>query len=203
MQAGANKPFLSIFAASPSQAIIFGAYRMCVRTADAGMHWTDCSLNVADPISHNLYDVVQDKNKLYLVGEAGDVFVSNDAGQTFTSLASPAQATLFGILVTAKDSLLTFGVAGGLYRSTDGGKSWIQSEISVQSDLTAGTVLSSGDIIVTSEAGGIYLSKDDGQSFALMPENEGMALFDVVQAANGNLVFVGSGGVSVVGGLDH
>ena len=84
MAAGPDKPFLLVEALSPTEAIVFGAYRMCVRTSDAGKDWTDCSLTVPDPISHNIYDAVLADGAMYLVGETGDVFWGDARAVTFS-----------------------------------------------------------------------------------------------------------------------
>lgn len=195
--AGDNKPFLSVLLLGPQSAIIFGAYRMTVMTTDGGKHWVDWSLHVGDPISHNIYDAARVGNAIYLAGEMGSILRSDDNGQNFSMLTAPGDSTMFGILGTPKNALLIYGVSGEAFRSTDQGQSWAPVNISANADITAGTVLRSGDILLVSEAGAIFESKDDGQTFRALPLSEGMALFDVMQAANGNVVFVGSGGVRV------
>jgi photosystem II stability/assembly factor-like uncharacterized protein len=198
MQDGPDKPFFSILPFSVKNVMIFGAYRMCVRSADGGKSWDDCSLDVADPISHNLYDAIQEGSSIYIAGEVGMVFHSSDDGNTFPQVASPADDTLFGILHTANNTLVTFGVAGHMFRSVDEGMTWSPVNIAAQANLTAGIILRSGTIIAVSEAGDVYASNDDGLTFHVSGSNQGMGLFDLVQAVNGDIVFVGTGGVRVV-----
>ena len=198
MQAGPDKPFLSIVPFDSNNVQIFGAYRLCIKTKNSGESWQDCSLDVPDPISHNLYKAVRSGPSVYVAGESGSVFLSTDFGQTFSQLAAPAEDTLLGILVTPARTLLSFGVAGGLFRSTDQGRTWSTQANPSQSDLTTGIVLKSGNILIMSEAGAIYLSADDGLSFRALQVNEGMGLFGAVQAQNGDVVLVGSGGVRVL-----
>jgi hypothetical protein len=52
-------------------------------------------------------------------------------------------------------------------------------------------------IVVTSENGVAFASKDDGQTFQQLPLALGMAVFGVAEAANHDLVFVGSAGIRV------
>lgn len=198
MEAGPDKPFLSILALSAQKAIFFGAYRMTVVTNDGGKTWTDWSLHIGDPVSHNIYDAVQVGSAIYLAGEMGTVFRSDDQGNTFPEVTSPTESTLFGILGAENNAVITYGVAGGIFRSTDSGKTWSQINISARTNLTAGTVLKSGMILVISEAGWVYFSSDNGATFNALANNEGMGLFGVTQAANGDVVFVGDNGVRVV-----
>ncbi len=198
MADGPDKPFLTIVPLSTTKAIILGGYRMCIRTADAGQDWTDCSLNVADPISHNVYAAARYGNTILAAGESGDVFSADANGDTFSALNSPGETTLFDILETKTGTLLAFGVADTMFRSTDNGKDWTTITPPGGADLTDGDILDDGMIIVASENSEIFASSDDGQSFAPLPLNLGMAPYGVTQAANGNLIFVGSGGVRVV-----
>jgi photosystem II stability/assembly factor-like uncharacterized protein len=196
MAAGPDKPFLSILPITAQRAFVFGAYRMAVLTNDGGKSWADWSLHVGDPISHNIYDATRIGGSIYLAGEVGSVFRSDDQGATFPALTPPTQSTLFGIL-GAGNAVLTFGVAGGIFRSTDGGNDWTQINTAASADLTAGTVLKSGLVVVVSESGWVYVSADNGATFHAAAKNEGMGLFNVTQAANGDVVFVGDGGVRV------
>lgn len=198
MAAGPDKPFFSILPFDTNNVQIFGAYRMCIKTNNAGIIWQDCSLDIPDPVSHNLYQAVRSGSSIYVAGESGSMFRSDDQGLTFTQLTAPADDTLFGLIVTPAHTLLSFGVAGGLFRSTDQGRTWSTVTIASQSDLTAGIILKSGLVLVFSEAGSVYLSSDDGASFRALPTNEGMGLFGAVQAPNDNIVLVGSGGVRVL-----
>ena len=198
MEEGPDKPFLSILPFDANNVQIFGAYRMCIKSNNAGKTWKDCSLDIPDPVSHNLYQAVRSGSSIYVAGESGSVFRSDDQGQTFTQLTAPADDTLFGLIVTPSHTLLSFGVAGGLFRSLDQGKTWSSVTIGNQSNLTAGVVLKSGLILVLSEGGAVYLSSDDGASFHVLKVNEGMDLFSAAQAPNGDIVLVGSGGVRVL-----
>lgn len=194
--AGPNKPFLSIMPLSAQSAIVFGAYRMTVRTDDGGKTWADWSLNVGDPLSHAIFSSARIGNAIYLAGEAGAVLRSDDQGATFSLLTSPDPSTMFGILGT-QGAILTFGVAGKVFVSRDQGKSWSAAGGASNADLTGGIVLKSGAIVVVSEDGGVLESKDDGRTFQNLNLNEGMALFGLAQADNGDVVFVGSNGVRV------
>ena len=94
-------------------------------------------------------------------------------------------------------AVLAYGVAGALFRSTDHGQSWSPVNIAVQSNLTSGLVLKSGNILLASETGGVYLSTDHGASFSAVA-SQPMGIFGLAQAANGDIVFIGTSGVRAV-----
>jgi photosystem II stability/assembly factor-like uncharacterized protein len=202
MNAGADKPFLSVLPISTSKIMVFGAYRMAVVSNDAGQNWSDISLNIGDPVSHNLYAAVVIDNETYLASETGIVLRSTDGGVTYPQVALPEPYTLFGIMGTPKNAILTFGVGGNIFRSVDQGKSWSQASLNTNANLTAGIVLLSGHILITDESGGVFISIDDGITFRRMQENQGMALYGVTQATNGDVVLAGDTGIRVIQSTD-
>jgi len=199
---GAENPFLSILAIDSQNALVFGAYRMVMKTTDGGKSWADWSLDVADPLSHNLYDVTTVGKDIYLVGEAGSVFRSTDGGKSFPAVTVPAISTLFKVLPTADGGVFVCGVAGLAFSSRDQGTSWQPINLNTQYNLTAAYRLASGAILVGSESGSLYISFDNAQTFSLLPNVQPMEIFGLTQAANGDVVAVGNAGVIIVPAKD-
>jgi photosystem II stability/assembly factor-like uncharacterized protein len=199
---GPENPFLTILASDANNVMVFGAYRMAQKSTDGGKVWLDWNLHVGDPFSHNLYDVTRVGADIYLVGEAGSVYRSTDNGARFPAVTAPAQSTLFVVLPTGDGGVLTCGVAGLAFRSADAGQSWVPVNFNTTSNLTAGAVLASGAIIVGDEAGAIAISTDHAKTFSALPGFEPMEIFGLTQAANGDVVAVGSAGVIVVPAKD-
>jgi photosystem II stability/assembly factor-like uncharacterized protein len=191
---GPDKPFLSIWAPNPNDVMVFGSYRMFVRTTDEGKTWVDLSLNVGDPLSHNLYDAVGANGNIFVVGETGLVFRSTDGGKSFPEVTSPTQATLFGG-VAAGNRFLVFGVAGEVYQTTDAGKTWSPISFGTAGNLTSGLVLNNATIIVGSEDGSLYVSHDQGNTFTVFPNVLPNSIYGLAQAPNGDVITVGSLGV--------
>ena len=196
--AGPEKPFFCVAAISDQEAIVYGAYRMVVVTKDGGKTWNDYSLNIPDPISHNIYDAEWIGASLFLAAEAGTLLRSDDKGVTYTLLNSPTETTFLGICDVGGNAILAYGVAGTVYRSTDNGQSWTQVNVATNSDLTSAILTSSGKVIMLAVSGAIFVSSDHGATFTQATLIEQMLLFDVVQAENQDIVFVGSGGVQIV-----
>jgi photosystem II stability/assembly factor-like uncharacterized protein len=192
---GADKPFLTIWAQSPRDAIIFGAYRLAMKTTDGGVHWTDWSLHVDDAYSHNLYDVATVGGQLYIAAETGLIFRSTDGGQSFAELSPPGNATLFGAIGAGDHGVLVFGVAGQAFLNQGGGQSWTPVAFGTSDNLVAATKLRDGSIVVANEDGTLYKSTDTGQSFTPLHLPIPMAVFDLVQAQDGSLIVTGNNGV--------
>lgn len=196
MQAGPDKPFLAILTLSSEEVLVFGAYRMVMRTIDGGRTWSDWSLHVDEKYSNNLYSTAEIGSDLYVVGESGLIFCSVDHGANFRPLISPTNVTLFGVVGANDGSVIVFGVAGNCFRSNDGGRSWVNINLGTQDNLTAGYVLASGLVLIASLSGSVYISHDDGLTFLLAPNTPPMSISGLTQAADNSLIFVGYSGVT-------
>ena len=60
--------------------------------------------------------------------EAGHLYRSDDAGETWVELPSPYEGSFFGVLPLDGESLLAYGLRGHLFRSDDGGATLAQIE---------------------------------------------------------------------------
>lgn len=195
---GPDMPFLSVLAQSASSVTVFGAYRMVMHSDDGGKSWADWSLRIGDRLSNHLYDAAMIGNEICVAGESGHVFCSSNNGASFPAVTSPGPATLLGILPVGAGGMLVFGVAGLAELSSNAGKTWRSVNLGAQSNLTCGRVLKSGVILLGAEDGSLYVSRDHGSHFQPLTQSEPMAIFDLAQAADGNIVLVGSGGVMIL-----
>jgi photosystem II stability/assembly factor-like uncharacterized protein len=198
MTNGPDKPFLCIAILDPQTVIVFGAYRLAMKTTDGGKTWVDWSLHIGDPLSHDIYDTITVGSNIYLTGEVGLVFCSTDGGDNFTELAPTAQVTLYGIVAANDGSLIVYGVAGNGFRSTDGGKTWTPLAISTQDNLTAARVLKSGEILITNISGSGWFSKDNGATFQPLQGLPPTSIYDFQQAPDTTLIFISDSGVARV-----
>jgi len=164
---GPDKPMLSLLPVSATEILAFGAYRIAERSTDGGQSWTDWSLHIGDPLSHNLYGAAAIGGAYYLVAEEGLVFRSTDGGQSFPQIAQPGQATFFGICDAGNGSILAYGVAGQMYLSTDAGQSWTQSNFAGTANVNSVVLFSSGVVLAGDAGGGMWVSLDHGRNFKL------------------------------------
>jgi photosystem II stability/assembly factor-like uncharacterized protein len=187
---GPNKAFLSILAISAQEALVFGAYRLVMRTTDGGRTWMDWSLHIGDLLAHNLYDVAAINGAYYAVGEEGLIFRSQDGGQSFPQLAQTGGGTLFGICDAGNGGILVYGVAGELFLSTDGGVTWPAVTVPGTANITSVIKLSSGALVAGDESGSIYLSQDAGKSFHLLTSNPLIAISDILEIDQSHLLLL-------------
>jgi photosystem II stability/assembly factor-like uncharacterized protein len=170
-QRGPEKPLLSLLAINASEVFVFGAYRFADYSKDGGRTWTDWSLLIGDPVSHNIYGAAAIGGAYYLVAEAGVILRSTNGGQSFSQLAQLSDATFFGICDAGNGSILAYGVAGTMVLSTDAGASWRALNFSGTENINSVVRLGSELLLAGDGGGGLWLSRDHGASFTLLMRN--------------------------------
>lgn len=133
------------------------------------------------------------RGRLYIAGEAGHLFRSDDAGEHWFVLPSPYAGSFFGLLPLAGDALLAFGLRGHLYRSEDAGRTWEALPSGTEALLAGATRLADGTIVIVGLAGAVLVSSDQGHHFALLQQSDRKA-FDAVAAVPGGVLVVGESG---------
>ncbi|MEO1574860.1 MAG: YCF48-related protein, partial [Pseudomonadota bacterium] len=132
---------------------------------------------------------------LYIAGEAGSFYRSDDDGETWFRLDMPYEGSFFGALPLGGDSLLAFGMRGNLFRSDDRGVTFRPIETGVDALLTSGYVTADGTIVIVGMAG-VILESSDGQSFTLYRQSDRKGAMAALPADGGATVLVGEAGVN-------
>lgn len=136
-----------------------------------------------------------DSGHLYIAAEAGTIYRSDDAGESWRSLPSPYEGSFFGTLPLTGESLLLFGLRGHLFRSEDAGETWEQLDTGTTAMLTDALILQDGTIVVVGLAGTVLVSEDGGQSFALRQQADRQGLATMWQTQDEGLILIGEYGV--------
>lgn len=190
---GPDKPFLAVHCFDEKTAVVIGAYGLAFMTRDGGRTWESIIDRVNDPKGRHLYAMQVEGPHLYLAGEQGALYRSDDQGKTFAALRSPANGTFFGMLA-ASGELLAFGLRGSAWRSADGGASWDKLGMALIS-LTAGIGLADGSLVLADEAGRLLRSTDGGRNFESLPVPRPLPFSGLAQAADGTLVAASASGL--------
>jgi photosystem II stability/assembly factor-like uncharacterized protein len=193
---GPDKPFLDVYFADENRGFIVGAYGLVFATHDGGKTWLPWQDHLDNPEGRHLYSVRAGGNHLYVAGEQGTLYRSDDGGASFVRLESPYAGTLFGALPGERGTILVFGLRGHAYWSNDAGRTWHPSAVPSPSSLTGAVRLADGSIVVTSQEGEVLRSTDQGHRFRALPIPRQFPLTSAVQAADGRLVLSGIRGLS-------
>lgn len=190
-------PLLDIWFRNESEGFAVGAYGLLLHTSDGGKHWDDWSARLNNTDNWHLNTIGSaDGNIIYVAGEKGTLFRSQDGGQSWHPLQGPYEGSFFGMLVgPSPDSLMVFGLQGNLFRSSDQGNSWEEIKSTTENSLMGGVRLSDKEIVLVGNSGVILTSKDGGLSYTAQITKDRQAILGIAKTASGKLLMVGQGGV--------
>ena len=172
-----ESPLLDVWFADPMQGLAIGAYGLFLETRDGGETWSSRQIGEDDAHHNAIVEAVD--GRLYIAGEFGRILRSSDRGETWTALASPYEASFFGILAPPDGALLVFGLRGRAYRSEDGGTTWRKVVTGTENSLMGGAVR--GDEVILGGLGGVLLTgKNDGTAFTRHQRTDRKAISAVV-----------------------
>ncbi|CAG4882745.1 conserved protein of unknown function [Georgfuchsia toluolica] len=192
---GPDKPFLDLWFRNEEEGFVVGAYGLILATTDGGKTWRSWQHHLDNSQGHHLYSIDVVGNDIYIAGEAGALFHSTDAGESFSEVKTPYSGSYFGVRHLAGGGVIAFGLRGNIYQSMDGKGGWQKISTNDESALNAATFLDDGSIILVDQGGRVLRSRDGGRSFQAEPVRQGFPLTGAVQAADGAMVLAGLGGV--------
>ena len=186
-------PLLDVWFRDDRSGFAVGAYGYFLATEDGGDTWIERSVGKDDFHLNAL--VPAGARRLYIAAEAGVVYRSDDAGETWRELPSPYSGSWFAGLAFGEDELLLAGLRGHLFRSEDGGESWARVPTGINATLIGAARLPSGRVAITGLEGAVLLSRDAGRSVSpkSLKSREGVSA--ALPLADGGVLLVGEFGV--------
>lgn len=197
LEIGPVNPFLDVWFENEDHGFVVGAYGMFLRTTDGGETWSDWAPRIDNPTGFHLNGITRiTGGALVIVGEAGQIFVSVDGGESWEKRESPYEGSLFGAIGTGQvNEVLAFGLRGNMFLSTDLGKNWKVVPNEAGATLNDGAVADDGRITLVGNGGTVLMSTNGGESFRPYSRDDREGVMDVVPVSGTNLVIVGEGGV--------
>jgi len=218
----AQRPLLDVWCGAGGRVIAVGAYSAYFTSADAGASWQEVKFVPAPPPRagasgargagetaaqdegaagggyHLNRIVAADSARLYIAGEAGHLYASDDGGASWLTLASPYEGSFFGVLPLAGEALLAFGLRGNLYRSADLGASWQKIATGTVATLNGAARLPDGAVAIVGFSGVVLVSRDGGSTFTLLQQADQTGLAAAVAVADDLLAAVGEDGARLI-----
>ena len=191
-----NRPLLDVHFLDANQGIAVGAYGAYYETGDGGRTWNDRKVLADDKHMNAILALPQ--GHLVVLGEAGTIIVSADAGKTWAPVTSPYKGSLFGGVVAEDGAAIAFGLRGRIYRSADGGRTWAQVDNASAATLLGGSKLPGGALVLAGAAGTVLVSRDGGKSFAPLPTGTTRAISKAILGAPDTLLLLGEAGARSV-----
>jgi len=199
MDVGPVNPFLDVWFENANHGFVVGAYGMMFRTKDGGKTWSDWAPKLDNPQSFHLNSITRiTGGALVVVGEAGQIHVSVDGGDTWQRRESPYTGSFFGVLGTGQvNEILVFGLRGNTFHSTDIGRNWRVVPNEGGSTINSGAVTDDGRIILVGNGGAVLTSANGGDSFRPQFRGDRDGIMAVVPLSATSLLLVGEGGVKI------
>jgi photosystem II stability/assembly factor-like uncharacterized protein len=200
---GTTNPFLDVWFADEMNGLAVGAYGMAFRTADGGQNWEIASYGMENPDKYHYYSLSSpDGATVYMSGEAGMLFRSDDKGKSWMRLESPYEGSFFGIVAESNGGdgkVITFGLRGNIFVSNDKGDSWQKRSPDNENTLMGGNILADGRLIIVGRSGTLLISDDGGDTFSVQFREDRSSYSAVVAGGDGSLILVGEGGIHHAG----
>ncbi|WP_290582593.1 WD40/YVTN/BNR-like repeat-containing protein [Ketobacter sp.] len=196
----AGSPLLDVWFRDELVGFAVGAYGMFLGTEDGGKTWNDVSSRIENYDGWHLNSIAAGEDGVvYIAGEKGVLFRSDDGGENWTTLTGPYQGSYFGVLVgPMPDDVFLFGLQGNIFKSSDRGETWTKAKSKASDGLMDGVLLGSQGVMLVGNSGVILTSQDGGASFSMQITKSREALLAIRKLPNGKLIMVGQGGVQVV-----
>ncbi|MBV8784527.1 MAG: sialidase [Gammaproteobacteria bacterium] len=198
----AQRPLLDVWCGPDGRALAIGAYSTLLVSEDRGASWQARDFNAlvsgasapAAQGGYHLNRIAGSGTRLYIAGEAGHLYRSDDAGEHWRALASPYEGSFFGVLPLDNEAVLAFGLRGSLYRSADGGATWQRLESGTLAMLNGAAALDARRVVLVGLSGTVLVSHDGGQHFGRAPQSDPAGLSAVLPAGADAVAVVGESG---------
>jgi photosystem II stability/assembly factor-like uncharacterized protein len=193
---GPTRPLMDVWFKNDQEGIVIGSFGTILATADGGKSWESLMDKIENPNGYHYYGITRSGNDLFIAGEAGILFRSEDFGRTWKKLTSPYEGSFFGISGNPEGGFVTaFGLRGNIFYSYDRGETWSPSNTGQKASLSGGVFLSDGSFCVAGVDGSLLISKDKGKSYTLLPTKFPGSI-SLTEASDRKLVVVGLRGVT-------
>ena len=157
-----ERPLLDVWFRDERAGFAVGAYGYFLSTTDGGRTWKPRTIDKDD--FHLNAIVPAGGGRLFIAGEAGAIYRSDDGGAGWRKLSSPYAGSWFSALALDAERLLLFGLRGSMYRTDDGGESWTRVRTRTKATLTGALLVKPGLMLVTGLEGALLVSRDGGRS---------------------------------------
>lgn len=193
---GPTKPFLDIHFLNTEHGFAIGAYGTFLETQDGGDNWTIINDRLDNPTAFHLNQMINNEDgDLFIIGEAGQLFRSENDGQDWSLLDSPYHGSFFGGLFDQQGRLWVYGLRGNVFVSEDNGDTFTQIEAPTRYNLNSGTVMADGTVVLAGHSGTLIFYDPDTLQGERYEHRASTPLSGVLQNAGNELALVGRAGL--------
>lgn len=156
------------------------AYLM--KTTDGGDHWKRIEIKGFDVDSVLVRAVFSSKTRGWTFGDAGQIYTTHNAGDTWEALRSPTRHLLLGGIFVDDDRGWLVGAGATIIQTSDGGDTWYQPTLpQVEKTLrfTATSFVDNRRGWAVGSSGSVFSTTNGGRSWQQQKSTVDVDLFDV------------------------
>ena len=192
---GPTKPLMDVWFANQDEGLIVGAFGIILKTNDGGRTWKALLDRIENPLGYHYYALAKTRDSLFLFGEVGMMFRSDDQGENWQPLAAVYEGSLFGAVADPEsECVVATGLRGSLVSSCDNGATWIYQQLGAELALNSAVLLPDKQYAIVGMPESIFIGDGSTQGFQEIPV-ETAGVMSIANAGDGHLLLVGLGGV--------
>ena len=194
-------PLMDVWFRDENHGFAVGAFGEFLGTKDGGVTWEALNASLDNKERSHLNAVTGVGNVVFIVGEAGHIFRSTDAGESWALLESPdpENGSFFAVNVDSSgNQIMVSGLRGAMYRSSNQGNTWKQIDESLHKNMNAVFFGEKEVVLAVGNDGAFLRSRDAGRTFKAHIQEDRLTIASVIEAADGNYVLVGAGGIKLI-----
>lgn len=182
------------------------AYLM--KTSDGGDHWHRVEIKGFDVDAILVRAMFTRNGRGWAFGEAGSIYSTHDAGETWVKLQSPTRRLLLGGMFVDDDRGWLVGAGATIIQTSDGGDTWYQStlpQVEKSVRFTAASFVDNRRGWAVGSAGSVYRTINGGRTWQKQDSTVAIDLFDVKFVDGSEGWAVGAEGtiIHTIDGGDH
>ena len=189
-------PLLDVHFISNNQGMAVGAYGLALKTENGGNTWQSISKNISNQDELHLNAIAGSSELLYLVGEQGIIFCSDDFGQSWQTLNANYNGSWFGMVEGSNKQLWLYGLRGTVHQSNNHGKTWAASGFEARHSIFGGTLLDQKNPVLVGDAG--FISVRQQNRWFNWQLDQRQTLNAVLATNDRHLIVVGETGVKKI-----
>lgn len=153
-----------------------------LKTTDGGENWKRVEVKGFDIDSILVRAVFSRNGRGWTFGEAGTIFTTRDAGETWSRLQSPTRRLLLGGIFVDDDRGWIVGAGATIIQTSDGGETWYQSrlpQVERTVRFTAASFIDNRIGWAVGSGGSVYHTTNGGRTWQRQESGVYTDLFDV------------------------
>lgn len=195
MSEGPIRPLMDVWFFNDQEGLIVGAFGIILRTSDGGESWLPLLDRIENPFGSHYYALAETRNAIFLFGEVGIMYRSLDKGQTWETLETVYDGSLFGAVGNPdNDCVAGFGLRGTVVSFCGENETWQYQEVGPGVALNAGVVLPDNKYAVAGLLGAVFVGDETLNNFSAVTTDFPGCL-SIADAGDGHLVLAGLNGI--------